>query len=752
MSTKILPFAVALAVALLLAACGGGQQPPQSSPLAEVVSPVASDTPVDLAQADKLYHDGDFEGAIAIYSAAALRSDDQQRRQALWRLARIQYASGDYRSAEPVIIAFLSAHPAPADEARAYLLLGAVQSAQGHTTDARDSLLRYLDLNGPAAPYAHLRLAELAGAAGDPSEAIGEIDLALAQGPLPGPVHTDARFARARYRDAAGDTAGAIVDYQQLASDAATASDRAEALWQLAGLSRRAADGLLYQGSLYSLATRYPWHARALEALDQPPLAPSPLLSNAQRATVLFAHRLNDRAAEAFRASLAEDASPEAQAVGHYHLGILAERAGDPDAALAEYQAAREALAADPSHPAYAQASWDRALVLEAQGRLDEAAGAYAALADAAPAAEQAPEALFRAGLLRYRQGRIEDAATLWQRSLDLVIAPAAARAHFWLARAASAAGDQPSASRELGLAASSAPLAYYGLRARALLEGDVAVAESSGTVQAPAPDWGAVERWLQSWAGPEGSPPGGALLDSAAWRRALELETAGLRREAGQEFAQLLDDATGRPWRLYRLARALAEERRVPEAARAAARLVQGWADAPRELLALAYPREYLDLADQTAGQYGFSPLLLLALVRQESFFEAGAVSGAGALGLTQVIPSTAQEIAGQLGEEAFRTGDLLRPRVSLRFGAHYLGSQLTGFGGNLVAALAAYNGGPGNAGRWLRQAGEDDPDLLLETIDFSETHAYVRLVLENYALYRYTYGQTDHPSLPLP
>ena len=225
-----LPLAALTVAVLLAAACGSGQPPPQSSPVAEVVSPVPSDTPVDLAQADKLYHDGDFERAFAIYSAAALRGDPEQRKQALWTLARIRYSRGDNRGAEDVLKAFLDLQPAAEAEARAYLLLGAVQSAQGNTADARASLLHYVDMGGPAAPYAHLRLAELASAGGDPGKATREVETALAQGPLPAPVETEARFARARYRDAAGDAASAIADYRQLASDAATSSGKAEAL------------------------------------------------------------------------------------------------------------------------------------------------------------------------------------------------------------------------------------------------------------------------------------------------------------------------------------------------------------------------------------------------------------------------------------------------------------------------------------------------------------------------------------------
>jgi len=157
---------------------------------------------------------------------------------------------------------------------------------------------------------------------------------------------------------------------------------------------------------------------------------------------------------------------------------------------------------------------------------------------------------------------------------------------------------------------------------------------------------------------------------------------------------------------------------------------------------LALAYPQDFLPLVVTEGQRSHLSPLLLLALIRQESLFDAKAVSGAGALGLTQVIPSTGRDIARELKLADFAPTDLLRPVVSLRFGAHYLASQLALFDGIPWAALAAYNGGPGNAQRWLELA-PDDPDLFVEAIDFSETRAFVKVVLANYALYRYQRGR---------
>jgi len=111
--------------------------------------------------------------------------------------------------------------------------------------------------------------------------------------------------------------------------------------------------------------------------------------------------------------------------------------------------------------------------------------------------------------------------------------------------------------------------------------------------------------------------------------------------------------------------------------------------------------------------------------------------------------MPLTAQEIAGNLDVEGFSTSDLLRPLVSIRFGAHYLGSQLGLFDGNLFLALAAYNSGPGNVNRWRESLPTADMDLLVELMDITETRSYVKLVLENYAMYRFLYGGAAHPTL---
>jgi soluble lytic murein transglycosylase len=140
----------------------------------------------------------------------------------------------------------------------------------------------------------------------------------------------------------------------------------------------------------------------------------------------------------------------------------------------------------------------------------------------------------------------------------------------------------------------------------------------------------------------------------------------------------------------------------------------------------------------------YGFHPLFLYALIRQESLFEGFVNSSAGARGLMQIIPTTGEEIAANLGwPQNYTSEDLYRPLVSLRFGVDYLDRQRKLFDGNLYAALAAYNAGPGNAQEWLKLA-PDDPDLFLEVIRYDETRTYLRRIYENFNIYRLFYNRT--------
>jgi soluble lytic murein transglycosylase len=143
-------------------------------------------------------------------------------------------------------------------------------------------------------------------------------------------------------------------------------------------------------------------------------------------------------------------------------------------------------------------------------------------------------------------------------------------------------------------------------------------------------------------------------------------------------------------------------------------------------------------------AEEYAFHPLFLFSVMRQESLFDSHVRSSADARGLMQIIPSTGEHVAHNLGwPDNYADVDLFRPLVNLTLGTDYLEAQREQFDGDLFAALAAYNGGPGNAQVWHGLA-PDDPDLFLEIIRYGETRNYLRGIYELFTIYRLIYDRT--------
>jgi soluble lytic murein transglycosylase len=109
------------------------------------------------------------------------------------------------------------------------------------------------------------------------------------------------------------------------------------------------------------------------------------------------------------------------------------------------------------------------------------------------------------------------------------------------------------------------------------------------------------------------------------------------------------------------------------------------------------------------------------------------------------QIVPSTGAQIVSQIGWPVnYTEDDLYRPIVNIKFGSHYLATNLNYLNDDLYAALAAYNGGPGNASAWQELAG-NDPDLYLESVRFEETRNYIRNIYEIYVIYKRLYGVAE-------
>ncbi|MDR2362812.1 MAG: lytic transglycosylase domain-containing protein [Spirochaetaceae bacterium] len=161
---------------------------------------------------------------------------------------------------------------------------------------------------------------------------------------------------------------------------------------------------------------------------------------------------------------------------------------------------------------------------------------------------------------------------------------------------------------------------------------------------------------------------------------------------------------------------------------------------------LELAYPRPFSRLIEESARKEGLSPEILYGLIRTESAFIPDIGSRAGAIGLTQLMPATAMEMAGRIRREGGleypdrEELDLRDPDINVPLGARYL-RYLIDRMGSLMPALLAYNGGMGRIPRW-RAAQKDLPeDLFPETIELSETRDYGRKVLSAAAVYGYLY-----------
>jgi soluble lytic murein transglycosylase len=131
-----------------------------------------------------------------------------------------------------------------------------------------------------------------------------------------------------------------------------------------------------------------------------------------------------------------------------------------------------------------------------------------------------------------------------------------------------------------------------------------------------------------------------------------------------------------------------------------------------------------------------------MFSVIRQESLFEGFVSSTAGAHGLMQIVPATAEQIAGELNwPPLYDPSDLYRPLVSVTFGSYYLDKTRDMLGGSIYGGLAAYNAGPGSALVWNELSG-GDPDLLLEIIRFQETRDYIRFIYEIFSTYRSLYS----------
>jgi soluble lytic murein transglycosylase len=151
--------------------------------------------------------------------------------------------------------------------------------------------------------------------------------------------------------------------------------------------------------------------------------------------------------------------------------------------------------------------------------------------------------------------------------------------------------------------------------------------------------------------------------------------------------------------------------------------------------------PLQHQDIIRQQAADKHLDPALIAGVIYAETKFDPRP-SSAGAQGLMQILPQTAEFLAHKSGATTFTTADLATPQVNIAYGSYYLRYLLDEYHGKIVPALAAYNGGEANVDRWLAEARRHGRRFTIADIPFPETQAYVQRVLKAQKDYRHTYA----------
>lgn len=457
-----------------------------------------------------------------------------------------------------------------------------------------------------------------------------------------------------------------------------------------------------------------------------------------KRATLALRRQRLDEAVGLLRTLLERYPEGEHAAEGHYILASVYERQNKPVESLYHYERVTAQATASP---------WTAKALLALSRGHDGGNGASkpkdVSQSQLPDVSTHDPEGLWDAGWVLYRQRNYEGAGLVWgQFERRFPHSPLLPKILYWRARVAQHTNQSDLAIRLYQRILDDYPAQYHSVQARARLN------SLGGTLpDGPAPLLPVVPFETYTLP-PEAKKAARPKREHFHYARIRELQLLQMFEPSAEEVRALSTVLPSTPGAQYFVAVLLAESQQHVEAFQ----LVNGFTEGmsleeirglPRTFWTLVYPRAYWDDVTQQARTFKVDPYLVASVMRQESVFNPDALSSAGARGLMQIMPATAEELVARLRLPAPTLEQLHEPAVSIALGTQYLASLLQRYQGNIVLTLAAYNAGPGRASRWREQWPDLPIDEFIELIPIEETRFYVKYVLRNLMLYERLYKE---------
>jgi soluble lytic murein transglycosylase len=662
--------------------------------------------------------------------SARLRLDTPTEKRAAFARAYDSYQRGDLPVALPIFAQLVGDYPELADHDLYFI--GVINQHLGDSERAEAAFSRLLRdyPDSVQAPAAALALGQLLIAAGRVDKGRLLLWTAL-KAPDTSTVEA-ARLASAEADERGGDFASAYAQYMQVRHAAPgsaagqTAKQHVIALRMAHPELAPSADALLDEARLLLAEKDYAGAKAAATELSERHDGVEPTDILGVLADALYGLGETERALVVLRA-LAEryPDSAAAPAAAFRRGSILWNRDRDGEA-LDAFEDFRRRYPQD-EHAAEA---------LYAIGRIQQQAGhgtaainTYREVASQYPRGKFAGEAQWRVGWIQFQlKNWTAAAATFGQlRDRDQLRDAAA----YWQARALERAGRSGTARQLYREIVQRTPNGYYALWAQRRL-GEVStlsLLHDTPTVVVPPPFTAS-------------SPP--EVPDSFHLARAEELTAAGVKALARHELAAA-ERTYDNDMAVQRyLVRAYATVDAYSAAQRLARRLGKEAELSPSEEQQLRYPLAFWETVRRAAEGQDVDPLLVVAIIRQESMFDPMARSSADARGLMQLLPSTAERVAATSDPPIDHT-NLNDPDVNIELGTRHLRTLLTRFGGDPFKAIAAYNGGENATAKWQRQFADLSNDEFVESITYRETRDYVKKVVANYRAYQQQYGGVE-------